>query len=154
MPSHSKPPDVAPFFKQFVEQAQYLTKEVSDTNRRRRDSILYEFVSTHYTKTIDDAGTTIYTPRLYAFRSGANAPIKTVATAILTNNTNLVPCSIDVYYHNVRYEEKNYEIATKIRFDYTGMGRIESIVASTGTDQDIDLTGIIPLDDAIVRQTL
>lgn len=151
---NSKPVKVDPVFQEFVDQAQYLTKEVSNTNQEVRAHILRNFVGTHYTKIQDDTGMTTYEPLIYTFKAGTgvNAPVKTVSTAVLTNNTNLVPCSLDVHYQYVIYKNKKYEIDTKICFNSTGLGYIESLVASTADGPDIDLSVGIPLNVANARQ--
>ena len=139
--------DVNPEFKTFVNEAQFITAEVSKTNEAVNNNIVSNFLNQHYVR--NDEG--VYEPKMVRFKIGNS--IKQIPSSSLSNNSNLTPCSLSLNYKPKTQEGSLYDIDTNICFDSKGVGFIDKLVASNG-ETVIDLTPGIPIDNNISRRNL
>lgn len=137
-------------FVKFVEQLKYTTKEVSSASQEVSNNILTNFLLNHYKEVVNGEFTT-YVPKTYRIKTGnGDDSVKVVASASLTNNTNLVPCSLDLNYKPVSAD--TYDMDTKICFESTSSKYIDKLVASTSYEEDIGLG--FAVDNSIANRTL
>ena len=145
-PSKDTPVDQA--FKTFVTELNYTAKEISKTSQRVSTNILDAFLAANYNVDRTDKANSIYTPKMYDFGI-KGARVVSVARAALTNNTNLVPCTLELNY---KPASATYEMDTKICFESTSSKYIDKLVASTLFD-DTTRRGF-PADNSVSHRTL